>query len=218
MKIQEHISDNLDVFDISAPLQDVLRFFRGSGFSHVAVVEDRKFLGVMSEEDFRTIEEKGQLADHRNSLETFHVPQDASWLDILKCFADNQANLLPVLDEQAAVIGYYDLSEVLDFLVETPFFNEPGGLLVVATGAKDHSFSQIAQIVESNNAKLIGAFISDYQNDIVQTTIKISSGSMNEVLQSFRRYNYNILFGNMDDQFLEDLKKRSDYLDKYLNV
>ncbi|HDZ13953.1 MAG TPA: acetoin utilization protein acuB, partial [Pricia sp.] len=38
------------------------------------------------------------------------------------------------------------------------------------------------------------------------------------IIQTFRRYNYNILFGNHDDQFLEDLKERSNYLEKYLNV
>ena len=39
-----------------------------------------------------------------------------------------------------------------------------------------------------------------------------------DILQTFRRYNYTVIFGNADDQFLEDLKERSDYLDKYLNV
>ncbi|MEO0902838.1 MAG: acetoin utilization protein acuB, partial [Bacteroidota bacterium] len=34
----------------------------------------------------------------------------------------------------------------------------------------------------------------------------------------FRRYNYTIVFGNSDDQFIEDLKQRSDYLEKYLNI
>lgn len=88
----------------------------------------------------------------------------------------------------------------------------------MAKGIKDHSFSEIVQIVESNNSKFIGGFISEQIDELVQVTIKISSNNMNEVVQTFRRYNYNILFGNIDDQFIDDLKERSDYLDKYLNV
>ena len=88
----------------------------------------------------------------------------------------------------------------------------------MATGINDYSFSEIAQIVESNNAKLIGGFITDTQNDIIQVTLKITATNFDKVLQTFRRYNYHILFGNSDDSFLEDLKNRSDYLDKYLNV
>ena len=90
--------------------------------------------------------------------------------------------------------------------------------MVVAKGIKDYSFSEVSQIVESNNSKLLGAFITDNQNDVVQLTMKIASGNLNDIIQSFRRYNYSILFGNNDDQFLEDLRQRSDYLDKYLNV
>ena len=46
----------------------------------------------------------------------------------------------------------------------------------------------------------------------------LHSEEMNEIIQTFRRYSYTIIFGNNDDQFLEDLKERSAYLDKYLNV
>lgn len=90
--------------------------------------------------------------------------------------------------------------------------------MVVSIGIKDYSFSEIAQIVEGNNARLLGAFITDSQNDIVEITLKVGTQSLNEVAQTFRRYNYTIVFGNSDDQFMEDLKQRSDYLEKYLNV
>ena len=151
-------------------------------------------------------------------LQSFFVRGETNWLDILEAFARNEANLLPILNEKEEVVGYYDLTDIVTVFIDTPFFTDPGSILVVATGIKDYSFSQIAQIVESNNAKLIGGFITDTQNDIIQVTLKITAENYNEVVQTFRRYNYHILFGNSDDQFLEDLKERSDYLDKYLNV
>ncbi len=218
MDIQSRITEAVAAFDISTPLEELDRFFRKTAYSHVAVLQDGKFLGVLAEEDLSNFDKEATLDSQRASLEIFFAIQEASWLDVLKIFAHNQANLVPVLEESGVVLGYYDLIDILDFIVETPFFNEPGGLLVVAKGVKDHTFSEIAQIVESNNARLLGAFISGHENDVIQTTIKISSGNMNEVIQTFRRYNYNILFGNIDDQFLENLKQRSAYLDKYLNV
>ena len=122
------------------------------------------------------------------------------------------------MDDENQVLGYYDLNDIVGVFIDTPFFTEPGGVLVLTKSAKDYSFSEIAQIVESNNTKLLGAFITDIRNDIVEITIKISTGNFSEVVHTFRRYNYNILFGNKDDQFIENLKERSDYLDKYLNV
>ncbi|WP_425235909.1 CBS domain-containing protein [Ulvibacterium sp.] len=218
MQIQTHILTDLPVFDIGESLEKAVLFFEGSIFSHVAISENGSFLGTLGENDLDTYNTDKKIEDYRYNLEAFFVRKDSNWLDVLETFARNEANLLAVLDDNEEVIGYYDLTEIVGAFIDTPFFTEPGDIVVVAKGTKDYSFSEIAQIIESNNAKIIGAFITDMRNDVVQITLKISTSSLNEVFQTFRRYNYNILFGSKDDQFLEDLKQRSDYLDKYLNV
>tara|TARA_R110002050_G_scaffold159747_1_gene289171 strand:+ start:2576 stop:3187 length:612 start_codon:yes stop_codon:yes gene_type:complete len=199
-------------------LKKVIKFFNESTYSHVAVMEGNVFIGVLDENDLDNYEKDKKIEDYRYNLETFFVRKETSWLDVLEIFSKNEANLLPVLDDNGLVVGYYDLIDIVDEFIDTPFFTEPGGILVLAKGLKDYSFSEIAQIVESNNVRLIGGFITDIRNDVIQITIKIGTTHLNEIIQSFRRYNYTILYGNNDDQFIEDLKQRSDYLDKYLNV
>tara|TARA_R110000868_G_scaffold239423_2_gene493884 strand:- start:281 stop:937 length:657 start_codon:yes stop_codon:yes gene_type:complete len=218
MHIQEHIITTIPVFEIKDTFEKVLDFFQDTTYSHVAVVEEGRFLGVFSENDAETLLPDTKIEEFRYELQSFFVRGETNWLDVLEAFARNEANLLPILNEKEEVVGYYDLTDIVTVFIDTPFFTDPGSILVVATGIKDYSFSQIAQIVESNNAKLIGGFITDTQNDIIQVTLKITTDNYNKVVQTFRRYNYHILFGNSDDQFLEDLKERSDYLDKYLNV
>lgn len=218
MHIQTHILTTIPVFEIEDSLKEVIGFFKNTTFSHAAVVEKGRFLGVLSENDLESFEEDKKIEDYRYNLESFFVRKETNWLDVLEKFARNEANILPVLDDNEDVLGYYDLTDIVEVFIDTPFFTEPGGIIVVAKGIKDYSFSEIAQIVESNNCKLIGAFITGIHNDVVQVTVKIGAANLNEIIQSFRRYNYHILFGNNDDQFLEDLKQRSDYLDKYLNV
>lgn len=218
MHIQEHIITTIPVFEIKDTFEKVLDFFQDTTYSHVAVVEEGRFLGVFSENDAETLLPDTKIEEFRYELQSFFVRGETNWLDILEAFARNEANLLPILNEKEEVVGYYDLADIVTVFIDTPFFTDPGSILVVATGIKDYSFSQIAQIVESNNAKLIGGFITDTQNDIIQVTLKITTDNYNKVVQTFRRYNYHILFGNSDDQFLEDLKERSDYLDKYLKI
>ena len=218
MQIQTHIITTIPVFDLKEPLENLVQFFMENTFSHIAIVEENKFLGVFNENDLESFEVDKTIEDYRHNLESFFVGKDASWLDVLETFARNEANLVPVLGDKEEVLGYFDITDVVSVFIDTPFFTEPGGILVVAKGIKDYSFSEIVQIVESNNSKFIGGFISELKEELVQITIKISSNNMNEVVQTFRRYNYNILFGNIDDQFIDDLKQRSDYLDKYLNV
>lgn len=218
MQIQNHILTNIQVFEVGESLKKVIKFFKDNTYSHVAVAEKGRYLGVLNEADLETFEEGKRIEDYRYNLESFFVRKDTNWLDALETFARNEANLLPVLGLDEDVLGYYNVTDVVSVFIDTPFFTEPGGILIVEKGIKDYSFSEIAQIVESNNTRFIGGFITDIHNDVVQVTIKIGASNMNEIQQTFRRYNYNILFGTDDDQFLEDLKQRSDYLDKYLNV
>ena len=218
MNIQNNIIVTLPIFKVGDSLKKVIKFFNESTYSHVAVVEGNVFIGVLGENDLDNYEKDKRIEDYRYNLETFFVRKETSWLDVLEIFSKNEANLLPVLDDNGLVLGYYDLIDIVDEFIDTPFFTEPGGILVLAKGLKDYSFSEIAQIVESNNVKLIGGFITDIRNDVIQITIKIGTTHLNEIIQTFRRYNYTILYGNNDDQFIEDLKQRSDYLDKYLNV
>lgn len=218
MQIQTHILTNIQVFEVGESLKKVIRFFKDHTYSHVAVAEKGRYLGVLNANDLETFEEGKKIEDYRYNLETFFVRKDMNWLDVLETFARNEANLLPILGENEDVLGYYNVTDVVGVFIDTPFFTEPGGILIVEKGIKDYSFSEIAQIVESNNTRFIGGFITDIHNDVVQVTIKIGAANLNEIQQTFRRYNYNILFGTDDDQFLEDLKQRSDYLDKYLNV
>ncbi|MGB5359132.1 CBS domain-containing protein [Eudoraea sp.] len=218
MQIQSHIITTIPIFNLEDALNEVINFFKHTTYSHVAIVENGFFLGVLSENDLETFESDKKIEDYKYNLESFFALKSTSWLDVLEKFARSECNLLPVLDDEKQVIGYYDLNDIVGVFIDTPFFTEPGGILVLAKGIKDYSFSEISQIIESNNTKLLGAFITDIRNDVIQITMKISTGNFSEVVQTFRRYNYNILFGNKDDQFIENLKERSDYLDKYLNV
>jgi hypothetical protein len=88
---------------------------------------------------------------------------------------------------------------------------------VVRKGVLDYSMSQI-KIVESNNGKLLGLFISESSIDSIEITLKITLGAMNEIIQTFRRYNYEIISEHQEDNYINNLKERSDYLDKYLNI
>ena len=65
---------------------------------------------------------------------------------------------------------------------------------------------------------MLGAFISKTENDVVQVTVKLNNTGLNEIVQSFRRYSYNIVSEFAEDSYIQNLKERSEYLNKYLNI
>ena len=69
-------------------------------FTHIAIVDENKFLGVFNENDLENFEVDKTIGDYRYNLESFFVGKDTSWLDVLETFARNEANLLPVLGDK----------------------------------------------------------------------------------------------------------------------
>lgn len=218
MQIQDHILTTVPVFEPGDSLKEVILFFADSTYSHVAVAEKGRFLGLLGEADLDSFQETSPVEEFRYQLESFFVAPEATWLDVLEVFARNEANILPIVDAGGLIQGYYDLTELVGIFQEMPFFTEPGAVLVIAKPLRDYSFSEIAQIVEGNNTRMMGAFISGIRDEVAEITLKMGDANVNEVIQTFRRYGYHILSGSVDDHFLEDLRQRSDYLDKFLNV
>lgn len=216
--MHNYIIGTIPVFEVDDSLKEVIHFFTHSTYSHVAITENGEFMGLLGEADLESFQETSLIEEFRYQLETFSVSPEATWLDVLEVFTRNESNILPVVGEKNQVIGYFDLNDIVDLFTDMPFFTEPGSILVVEKPLRDYSFSEIAQIVEGNNTRLLGAFITTIENETAQITLKIGDANINEVLQSFRRYNYLIVSGSTEDKFLEELRQRSDYLDKYLNV
>lgn len=218
MNTQEYIINDITPFNINANILEVQDIFNQLTYSHVPVKKEGVYIGCISENDAHCFDSTKQLNDYLYSLESFFVREKTNWLDILEAFALNNSNIMPVLAKDNTYIGYYELSDIMSLFNDTPFLNEAGGIIVIEKEQRDYSFSEICQIVESNNAKILGVFISKMDGDMVQATIKIGHIGMNAIVQTFRRYNYHVVSNHEEDRFLEDLKDRSNYLDKYLNI
>src|SRR5690606_20337689 len=150
-------------------------------------------------------------------LEGFFVRDSTNWLDVLEKFAQNQTDVMPVLNQENVYLGYYKLSDIVQIFSETSFLREHGGIIVVEKNITQYSASEIAQIVESNGHKLLGMFVSE-MDDKVEVHLKVNTENLNEILQSFRRYEYEIISEHSEDIYMQSLKERLDYMDKYLNI
>ncbi len=219
MRLSEYIINDVKPLNINSKASELQLLFNQLTFSHIPVKDDNgTFLGSFSETDAHCFDGEKPLKEYVYALEDFYVRDNAVWLDILEEFAVNANNIMPVLDAKNHYLGYYELNDVISLFSESPFFSEAGGILVIEKGINDYSFSEISQIVESNDGKLLGAFVSKMNNDLIQITLKIGNTGLNEIIQTFRRYSYNIISGHEEDSYIETLKERSNYLKRYLNI
>ncbi|WP_339918905.1 CBS domain-containing protein [uncultured Flavobacterium sp.] len=218
MEITNYITTDFKAIDSQDTIASVKDFFDDLTFSHFPVVEEGIYIGSISSEDIETFDNDKKVIDYKYTLASFFTRTNSIWLEVLEVFAKNHTNLIPVLDENNSYIGYYEIDDIMSFFHQTPFLKEQGRIIKVKKGVLDYSMSQITQIVESNNGKLLGLFISESDVDSIEVTMKISLGAINEIVQTFRRYNYEIISEHQEDNYISSLKERSDYLDKYLNI
>ena len=218
MPLNQFIINDLNPSSPKTLVEELQTVFKQLTYSHIPILKDQVYLGCLSETDVYCFEPHQAVSEVLYAIEGFFVRDSSLWLDVLEAFAQNNCNIMPVLDAKNNYIGYYQLIDIISLFNRTPFFSEPGGIIVIEKGQNDFSFSQISQIVESNNAKLLGAFISKTENDLTQITLKIGTSGLSTILQEFRRYGYTIISGHEDDTFLQTLKERSAYLDSYLNL
>lgn len=217
-EITNYITNDFRAIDSQETIASVQDFFADVNFSHFPVLENSVFIGSIASDDVETFDTDKKAIDYKYTLERFFARKSMMWLDVLEVFAKNHTNTVPVIDENNLYIGYYEMEDIMKFFQETPFLKEQGGIIIVQKGLLDYSMGQVTQIVESNNGKILGCFVSEADLENVQITLKIGIGPMNEIIQTFRRYNYEIISEHQEDAYINSLKERSDYLDKYLNI
>ncbi len=213
------ISNEVCLLSSESTVKDVKQMFKSLTFTHLPIVNNHQYLGSIAEKDshfFENDEEKIQIYAHL--FENFFAEESMSWLELLKLFSIHDANILPVLNDEKQYIGYSDLNNILHQLYETPFLSENGAIIIVEKEINGYSFSEISQIVESNDCKLLGMFISDMIDDKVQITLKMSYCNISAINETFSRYGYRLLTSFHDDESLENIKNRAAYLQKYLNM
>ena len=219
MKTNDYITKEIKALAASDKVSKAKKLFKELTYTHLPVVDKGLLLGLVSEADIQTIEDEDKLIkDFSFVFHLFFADKKTNWFELLKIFALNDSTIIPVLDMNQKYLGYYELTDILHIFNNTPFLNETGAILVVSKDINDYSFSEISQIIESNNATLLGAFISNIHDDIVEVTVKLSDHDLNNTIQTFRRYDYSILTGFHVDEYLNTLKERSEYLQKYLNI
>jgi len=208
----------LRLSDIGQKALNWMEIFR---ISHLPVVDGKRLVGVVSDKiiyDLNIIDlPLGDIVDHL-------LPPFVKWnqhiYEVYQVISSLKLSTVPVLDihdEYCGVVTVFDLSQKFACLFAV---QEPGGVIVLELNSVDYSLSQIAQIVEGNDAKILSFYISPITDSKRLTvTLKINVVDLSAIIQTFVRYDYNIVAVYMDNSSIKDLyDDRLDQLIKYMNI
>ena len=187
---------------------------------HLPIVNDKTFLGLISEDDiyaYNHFEEA--IGAHPLTKPQIAITKNQHIYDVLTAFHSDSLSLLPVIDAENKYLGSIHSWVLVSRLAEITGVINPGGIIVLEMNIHDYSLSQIAQIVESNNSKLINLYVRNHVDSTrIEVTLKLNTLDIETVLQTFNRYNYQVRAFYSEENLETKLRENYDALMNYLNL
>lgn len=188
--------------------------------SHLPVIDKTNYIGLVSDtEIIDLVAPAEQLSKLRKTLGKPFVFEYQHAYEALKLYAMLQITLIPVLDERERYMGVITQQHLLNYFSEMADVKDPGSLIILELHQTDYSLSQIAQIAESNGARILSLFITPHRDSTeLDVTIKINLQDASAVLQTLERYGYTVRASFTQGHSQKNLRDRYDALMHYLNI
>jgi acetoin utilization protein AcuB len=221
MLAKELISDIIPALRTSDSGQKALYWMDIFRISHLPIVNNEDFLGLISDKDiydYNMAEEP--LGNHTLSLFSPYVTEDQHVYEVIELASRLSLTIVPVLSNNSHYKGVITQNDLIHYFADLSALKEPGAIIILEMSIHDYSLSQISQIVESNDAKILSLYISSHSSSTrLELTLKINRSDLTSIIQTFTRYNYTIKSTFMDHDDMDSLyENRYDMFMKYLSI
>ena len=186
---------------------------------HLPVVNEQQFVGLLAEADITE-------PDHNlpvSSLPHLHVNafvyQEQHVYDVVRMFYEHKLSIVPVLDPSKTYAGVIDHSAMNNYFAEITAVAQPGGIIVLEISNKENSMTQMAQIVESDNAQILSSYVRTFPDSTkIEVTLKLNKPDISSINAAFLRYGYDVkaTFNHNDGE--DNSMNRYESFMNYLNM
>ena len=220
MIVKELLTETIAPLDINDSGAFALGIMDEFKVIHLPIVQNREFLGLISDTDiynFNNFDEP--VGNYKLSLGQAYVTENQHIYDAIAMFSTFHLSLLPIVTENKHYLGIITQTNLIKHLAGIFTINNPGGVIILEINEKDYDLTQIAQIVESNDAKVLSLSLTSFPDSTkLEVTLKLNRMDIEVILQTFNRYNYSVKASFSENSNYESLKERFDSLMNYLNV
>jgi predicted transcriptional regulator len=212
------ISKEIQTITLQNSGAEALTIMQEYHLSHLAVVSDNELLGVISEDDIWGMhDENNKLLSIKEKVQLYFMPLGKDVFEVINYMDEYNLSLLPML-ANGKYIGSITHQSLIRSLASIVAIQESGGVIILEMNKKEYAMSEIAQIVESNGARILSAYITDVDDrDIMKLTMKLNIVDIAPVIQTFERYKYTVAASYNQSENKDNLDDRYNLLMRYLN-
>ncbi len=220
MLAKELISDIVPALKTSDTGLKALSWMEIFRISHMPIVNNKEFLGLISDTDIYDLNMADEpIGNHKLSLFSPYVTADQHIYEVIEIVSRLNLTVVPVL-EKKKFLGLITLNDLIQYFSGLLSVNNPGAIIVLELHQNDYSLSEISQIIESNDSRILSIYTRSPEESMkMEVIIKVNRTDITSIIQTFERFDYNIKASFMDDEELDSLyDNRFESFMRYLNT
>jgi CBS domain-containing protein len=215
------ISDVIPAIKSSEKGQKVLNSMDLYRVSHLPVIEDSRYIGLVSDKfiyDFNLLDKP--ISEEKEKLFTAHVHEQQHIFEVAVLMYKLKVSVIAVVSKDHEYLGAITLYDLARRFARFFSLQEVGGVIVLEVNVNDYSMAQISRIVEDNDTKILSFFLNRLPGtNNLEIILKFDKEDLSPVIRAFERYDYNVKGIYLDDSMLSDLyQDRYDQFMKYMNL
>ncbi|MCB0568677.1 MAG: CBS domain-containing protein [Phaeodactylibacter sp.] len=219
MTAENLISDTVVPLRTSDTGEDALGMMNDFYIRHLPIVNDKQFLGLISEDDILNHDVEEAVGSYKLSLAHAYAKGSDHIYEVLRLLAQHNLTVIPVVDNENNYLGLITLEDLMMLFAKTASFAEPGSILVLEINKRDYSMAEIARIVESEGATILSSFLtSNVDSSLIEVTLKVNRQNLQSIIATFGRFKYIVKASFNETEYVDSLRERFDALMSYLNV
>ena len=220
MLTRDLLTQSLPHLKLSDKLYQALQLMNDNHVSHLPVVDDEKFIGLVSEDMLlHAGDDSAELGELQHAFINISVKDSEHFLTVIQEAVENDLSIMPVVNEENELLGSVTKSELLKNASNFMSLNEPGGMIVLEMEPKQYSFNELSRLVEANETQITQLNTSvDTTTGMLQVTIKINKADVADVVSSLQRHEYNVKYYFGEELYENELRSNYDNLMNYLKI
>ncbi len=220
MLTKELINTSIPRLQLQDSVGKALQLLNDFHISHLPVVSDEKFLGLISEDDLLDADDdKLSIEVLQNVFLNAAVSENVHFLNAVSSSIRFDTTLVPVVGANNVYAGAITISNLLKNLGNFAGADEIGGIIVLEMERLQFSLSEISRIVESNDCTILHLNTTvDSITGLLTVTLHINKREIKSVIATFERYEYNVVYSYGNENFHNEISGNYQNLMSYLDI
>jgi CBS domain-containing protein len=214
MLMLSHLNYDLPVLRLTDSVAKALKTLHIQGVNALAVVENKHYIGLVSEEILgQAISPDQTMADLKEHFSVFRMEEEEDVLASLPWFDEPSLDVIVITNANGTFRGYLTKKSVGNLLLNSGIENKNGGIIRIPFQASRDSLSAIIRLIEEENGFVVRSFFQE-----PNVVIQVQTETFGKIIASLERHGIFIEKAFVFGEQIEVNQDRFDHLMRFIEL